>query len=139
VGISNAQYINVSGEWNYTIPSNDISEAGEDFSGTYTSNSNQAFIDIWYWRNWKVTVQRNDIDWNNNLDLYIRRTGSGWGTAKKLKGGTNFILIKDRKTNFIRGKGYYFNIPLQYEIRNISVTIPAHTYIVEILYTLQAN
>ena len=139
IGITKAQYVSVSGEWNYTIPSTDISEAGEDFSGTYTSNANQAYVDIYYRRPWIITVQRNNIDWNDNLDLYIRRTGSGWGSAKKLKGGTNFVLIRDRKTNFIRGKGIYYNIPLQYEVRNVSVTIPAHTYIVEILYTLQAN
>jgi hypothetical protein len=139
LGISNAQYVSVSGEWNYTIPSNDISEAGEDFTGTYTSDANQAYIDVWYWRNWRVNIQKNNIDWNDDIDIYARRTGNGWGSSSRINGGTNFSRIRDRSNNFFRGRGWNFNIPIQYEIRNISVTIPAHTYIVEILYTLQAN
>lgn len=129
----------VSGEWNYTIPVSDISEAGEDFSGTYTSDPNQAYIDISYNRNWKVSVQKNNIDWNNKIKIYARRTGSGWGSARRISGGTNFLRIKNKNSNFFSGRGWYFSLPIQYEIRKVSVTIPAHTYIVEILYTLQAN
>ena len=139
VGIGKAQYISVTGEWNYTIPISDISDAGEDFSGTYTSDVDQAYIDIWYWRNWKVSVQKNNIDWNDDIDIYTRRTGNGWGSSSRINGGTNFTRIKDKSSNFFRGRGWNFNIPIQYEIRNISVTIPAHTYIIEVLYTLQAN
>lgn len=139
IGISKAQYISVSGEWNYTIPASDITEAGDDFSGTYTSNANQAYLDIWYNRNWRVSVQKNNIDWNRQLRLFVRRTGSGWGSSSSLSGGTNFIRVKNRDSNFFRGRNWNFGIPIQYEIRRVSVTIPTHTYVVEVLYTLQAN
>jgi len=139
IGVGKAQYFNVSGEWNYTVPVSDISEAGEDFSGTYTSDAYQTSLDIWYWRNWRVSVQKNNIDWNDDIDLYVRRTGYGWGSSSRIKGGTNFVRLRNRNSNFFTGRSYFFNIPLQYEIRNISVTIPAHTYVVEVLYTLQAN
>lgn len=135
----NGQYISVSGEWNYTISTSDITEAGEDFSGTYTSDANQVYMDIWYSRNWKISVQKNNIDWKNKIKLYVRRTGYGWGSSRRINGGTNFVHIKNKQSDFFSGRGTYYSIPLQYQIRNISVTIPAHTYVVEIVYTIQAD
>ena len=57
-----AQSIRVTGQWNYTIPSSDITEAGNDFTGTYESNVNQVYLDIFHYGKWSVSVQKNNID-----------------------------------------------------------------------------
>ena len=98
VGISNAQYLSVSGEWNYTIPSNDISEAGEDFTGTYTSDANQAYIDVWYWRNWRVNIQKNNILDNVKkcwASLFSERAISYYKSQKKKKDLEMAVIIQE--------------------------------------------
>lgn len=130
-----AQSISVTGQWNYTIPTTDITEAGEDFTGTYSSNVNQVYLDIDYNSDWTVSVQKNDIDWDDELEIAIHRTGNGYGTGD-IKQGKNYKKIQDRSRNFFRGSGARYNIPLQFQIRKVSVTIPAHNYMTEIMYTL---
>lgn len=138
ISFLSAQSIRVTGEWNYTIPSNDIMEAGEDFSGTYESNLNQVYIDIEYNRSWRVYVNKNNIDWNDDIRLAVKRTGDGIG-SRRIQGGKNYKVIRNSSNYFFRGERDRFYIPLQYRIQNISVLMPANTYVVEIVYTLQAN
>ena len=145
IQIARAQSLSVSGEWNLTIPTSDITEAGEDFSGSYSSSSNQVYLNIWTSGRWSVYVQKNDIDWDDNIQLYLRRTGDGYGYgyghghSSYINGGSNYTEIKDRDYRFFQGRYNRYYIPIQFEIRNVSVTIPANTYITEIVYTLQAN
>ena len=132
------QSISVTGDWNYTVPSTDITEAGEDFTGIYESNVNQVSIDIQYNNKWEVSINKNDIDWINDFKLSMRRTGEGLG-SKKLKGGKNYKEIKNGVAKFFSGDKDRFFIPIQFKIENVSVTIPVNTYIVEIVYTVKAN
>ena len=138
VHILNAQSIRITGTWNYTIPSSDITEAGKDFTGTYESNVNQVYLDITYNRNWTVSVQKNNIDWDNKIRIFMHRTGNGFGRGR-IQGGKNYKRIRNKDAKFISGRGARYSIPLQYQIRNISATIPAHNYIVEIMYTLTGD
>jgi len=138
VSYLSAQSIRVTGEWNYTIPSNDIMEAGEDFSGNYESNLNQVYLDIEYNRSWRVSVDKNNIDWNNNIRLFTKRTGDGIG-SRRVQGGKNYKRIRNQPKYFFRGERNRFYIPLQYKIERVSVILPANTYVVEIVYTLEAN
>lgn len=133
-----AQTIRLTGQWNFTIPTTDITEAGEDFTGTYTSSVNQVYLDIIYNGRWSVNVQKNNIDWNNKLTIWMHRTGNGFGT-ERIRGGKNYKRIRNNDIKFITGNRARYSIPLQYQIRKVSVTIPAHNYIVEIMYTLAAN
>ena len=133
-----AQSIIVTGQWNYTIPLTDITEAGEDFTGTYTSNVNQVYLDIIYDNNWSVSVRKNNIDWDNKIKIWMHRTGNGFGTGK-IKGGKRYKRIRNKDIKFITGEKNRNNIPIQYQMRMVSVTIPAHNYVVEIMYTLTAT
>lgn len=136
--LSTAQTIRITGDWNFSIPSSDIKEAGEDFSGSYESNLNQVYIDVESNKTWTVLVQKNNIDWNNDLRIYVKRSGDGIG-SKKVTGGKNYRRIRNKSNNFFKGDKDRLFIPLQYKVDRVSVTIPANTYIVEIVYTLQAK
>jgi len=133
-----AQSISITGQWNYTIPTTDITEAGKDFSGTYTSSVNQVFLDINHPHIWKISVKINNIDWDDNLRVYVRRTGNGWGSGR-ISGTQNYKQTNNKGSTLINGNNLRYDVPLQYQIRNVSVTIPAHNYIAEIVYTLSAN
>lgn len=133
-----AQSISVTGQWNYTIPTIDITEAGEDFTGEYTSNVNQVYLDIIYDNNWSVSVRKNNIDWDNKIQIFMHRTGNGYGTGQ-IKGGKKYKRIRNNDFKFITGKKNRNSIPIQYQMREVSVTIPAHNYVVEITYTLTAT
>ena len=133
-----AQSIWVTGQWHYTIPTTNITEAGNDFTGTYTSSVNQVYLNIFYNRNWSISVQKNNIDWNNKIRIFIHRTGNGFGTGQ-LRGGKNYKRIKNKDIKFITGNGTRYSIPLQFQIRKVSATIPAHNYVVEIVYTIKAK
>lgn len=133
-----AQSISVIGQWNYTIPTIDITDAGEDFTGTYTSSVNQVYLDIIYSNKWSISVQKNDIDWDDELKIFMHRTGNGYGTGW-INGGQNYKIIKNNNFKFITGRDNRNSIPIQYQMRKVSVTIPAHNYVVEIMYTLTAT
>ena len=133
-----AQSISVIGQWNYTILTIDITDAGEDFTGTYSSSVNQVYLDIIWSNKWSISVQKNDIDWDDNLNIFMHRTGNGYGTGQ-INGGQNYKIIKNNDFKFINGKENRNSIPIQYQMRNVSVTIPAHNYVVEIMYTLTAT
>ena len=138
LNLMSAQSISVIGQWNYTIPTIDIAEAGEDFTGTYTSSVNQVYLDIIYSNKWSISVQKNDIDWDDELKIFMHRTGNGYG-AGKINGGQNYKIIKNNDFKFITGRDNRNSIPIQYQMRNVSVTIPAHNFVVEIMYTLTAT
>ena len=132
------QSISITGQWNYTIPTTDITEAGEDFTGIYTSSVNQVYLDVEYNQKWAVSVRKNNIDWDDNIHIWIHRTGNGYGRGN-IKGGINYIDIPNNETGFVTGNKEQYSVPLQFQIQNVSVTIPAHNYIAEIVYTLTDN
>lgn len=138
LNLMSAQSISVIGQWNYTIPTIDITDAGEDFTGTYTSSVNQVYLDIIYSNKWSISVQKNDIDWDDELKIFMHRTGNGYGTGW-INGGQNYKIIKNNDFKFITGRDNRNSIPIQYQMRMVSVTIPAHNYVVEIMYTLTAT
>ncbi len=137
--------IQVNGDWNYSIATTDISEAGLDFTGTYASASNQILIDITYPNNanvkWEVHVEKQDIDWDSSLDLYVRRTGNGNGQGNGngngfVQLGTAYQLITSNSQFFFKGRKRRTDIPIQYELRGVSVLIPAKAYETTIIYTV---
>lgn len=139
LGSLSAQTIYVYGDWNYTIPTSDITEAGEDFTGTYESSSYQVYFYIYYRWNWDISVQKNDIDWNDDIKLFVRRTSNGYGWRGNVRQGTSYMELEDYDNFFFEGRNYRYYVTAQYELRNISVTIPANTYMTEVIYTLTAD
>ena len=138
--------IDVTGNWNYTIPSSDLSEAGLDFSGTYESNSNQVDVDVYqqnwianfFFYRWRVDVRRADVDWHSDLELKARRTGNGtpFFFSGSITGGTNYQQISTSNQEFFSGTRTRYNIPIQYQISGVSVLLPAKTYETTIIYTV---
>jgi hypothetical protein len=135
--------VTISGSWNYSVNMSDIVDAGSDFTGTYSSSANQVFIDVSLENDnsnrnfrWQIDIRREDLDWDNTLQLFAQRTGNGTGQGNSISGGTAFQQITQIDQYFFRGNKKRFDIPIQYEVRNVSVTIPAKTYSTNIVYTV---
>lgn len=128
------------GAWRVNL-TNEITEAGNDFIGTYTSESDQMTIDIsgYGGTDWEVSVRYEPrFTWDNSIIIKARRTG---GTGI-ISGGTSYQVITQTDTYFFGGKSNKNNIPIQYELSNISVTLPAIVnspyYRARITYTVTA-
>lgn len=84
---------------------------------------------------WSVTVYKSDINWNNQVKIYVRRTNSGSGNGSTW-GGSNYTQIRNMPQTIMQGYGQLNNIYLQYKLHGISVELPANTYYTDIVYTL---
>ena len=137
-----AQSINAIGSWSVSVPSNTISEAGNDYSMNLTSMTNQTILDInvpLTTTSWRVDVNKQDSFWNNALTLWIRKTGDGVGIAGSSIspiGTIPFFQLANMGQPFFTGIKNYVGIPIQYEIRGLSVLIPASTYNTTVVYTI---
>lgn len=132
-----SQSISVTSDWNFTVPSSGVIEAGEDFEeDEYVSSINEANLDIYHSDKWKVKVNKVEIYWHEDLKLRIRRTGDGLGPGI-IDGGEGFVEVKTNDLNdFCRGEKDRLFIPLQYRIENVTVLMPATVYSADIIYTL---
>lgn len=145
------QSIRVNGSWTPSVSATAITEAGNDYGSSYVVESlpNQTLVDLQrggsffqiYLSNWRVDISRNDINWDNSLQLEARRTGNGNGTgwwifAPSISNGTAYQAVQPANSSFFTGNGIYRNIPIQYRIRGLSVLIPVDTYSTEVVYTL---
>lgn len=154
--LSNGQelYFDVIGTWNYNIPTTNILEAGNDFTGSYSSANNQINVSVYldggwigFWWNWfinyswQIEVSRMDTDWHPDLEIYIRRTGdgAGYGGGNYVSGGNNYMPVKNENQRFYEGGRARMDVPVQYMIRNVSVTMPAKTYSTTIVYTVTST
>ncbi len=136
-----SQTINVTGNWDYAISTSNITEAGLDFTGVYTSDRGQVLIDVKSNgnNNWYVYVRKMDVHWHDDLRIKVKRNGNGngGGNGSKINGGTDqYIRIKDTDRLFFSGKKNRSNIPIRFRMRKVSVLIPADTYQTTIIYTI---
>lgn len=131
------------GDWSVTVSPALISDAGEDYPSTFTSATNETEINItgggffFFFSSWRVDVRVNDINWNNQLDLYIRRTGGNpeyW--FNYISGGTTYQLLMNTNQYFFEGRGRVSNITIQYQLSGVSVILPAdNSYRREVVFT----
>ena len=65
-----------------------------------------------------ITVQRDDLNWQNELTLYVRRTGDGAGSPHTVpQGGTSWIQISTVPRDFFWGPPKNRNnVPCQYQL-----------------------
>lgn len=127
-----------------------INNAGEDYSSSLAMTST-FFMGIhsnnqWdNWgstkRSWRIEVQKEDMNWDNNLKLEITRTGDGnWWYyflfGSKIYGGQNYQTIENNSTYFFRGKGLLTDIPVQLRLSGVSVTQGAGDYETNIILTI---
>ena len=137
-------------DWNVRLSENDL-RAGEDFVSTLTSDEDQSKVTIevgpanfyyMFFNSWSLSVERSGGKWDNDLELYIRRTGSGQSAGfffANISGGESFVRINRSSREFFRGNGYRYDVPIQLEIRGISLTIPTDTYSTDLIFTVLDN
>ena len=141
--------INANGNWIYPVSPLEITEAGTDFSGTFTSSANQVLVDITqnnFWANlllnysWRVDIRKSDVDWNPSLSLFAQRTGNGtpfWNFLPgTINGGTTYQQLTNINQTFFNGTRTRLDIPIQYQITGVSVLLPAKTYTSTVIYTV---
>lgn len=131
------QQIRISGDVEFAFNYASI-KAGEDYSLETESKQDVAKLDIKKLKKqayWRVTVCKNDINWDNQVKVYVRRTNSGSGNGT-VWGCTNYTQIRNMPITVLQGQGALSNIYLQYKLDGISLAVPANTYYTDIVYTL---
>lgn len=133
-------------DWHVEVESEQI-RAGDDIQTSYSSRSDHIkmsgevgsrnIFNILF-AEWKVEVHREDREWHPDLDLYIRRTGQGNGYfyGNSVEGAYTYQRIRERPEDLIQCKGWRYDIPFQFEIRGISLLLPAKTYRTEVIFTI---
>lgn len=133
-----AQNLRLSGAWKVSHNNFQI-EAGDDIPGTIRSDADQISLSVngnVNKSNWVIRVHMEEYNtWNNNLELWVRRTGNGVGSGS-VYGGNTFQRIARMETDFFSGQRVVNNIDVQYELRGATVLIPASNYQATIFYTL---
>lgn len=134
--------------WVVSVPA--ITEAGNNYVGTYESASNEILLNAnvpLVLGSGKVTMhyEPNPI-WNPSLLLRARRTGNGTTSCISctITGGTTYTDILSTtevelfRINAVVSLASYTNIPVQLELSGVSVTIPAASYSSRIVFTISA-
>jgi len=89
---------------------------------------------------WQIQVSKNDLDWHNDLVLWIRRTGDGKSDYNmRPQNGTYYQEVELFNALFFEGQGWISLIPIQLKLTGLSVTLPAKSYSTEIIFTLIDN
>lgn len=126
-----------------------VTEAGEDFPASVESAAS-VFVSIIANDNlnkkvnpnagWAVTIQKADVNWDNNLNIEARRTGDGNNIGNqgkvKINGGQNYQTITDVGIAFFDGQNEMENIPLSLRISGASVTMGAKQFETNIILTV---
>lgn len=143
-----AQTLTVTGT-SWSVPIVSITEAGTDYNGTYQSATNQVQLTVGIpllLGNGKVSVHyQPNPTWNNSLVLSTRRTGNGATLCLlcSISGGTNYQTMTQSDIELFRitavlALASYNNIPIQFQLSGVSVTIPAATYNSRVVFTVSA-
>ncbi|MCT2407248.1 hypothetical protein NZD88_06805 [Chryseobacterium antibioticum] len=131
--------------WNASITA--ITEAGNNYTGTYASPTNQASINVGLpalLGSVKVYVHYEaNPTWNSSLILSAKRTsnGSTLCVGCSISGGTSYITVPLTAVELFRistilSVTSYTGINIQYQVSGVSVTIPAATYNSRIVFTV---
>ena len=133
------QEIRLRGSGKFSYRNADI-QAGDDFASE-AETSNNIYLEIKKAGQrdyWSVLVSKNDINWDNKVKIFVRRTSSGNGNGS-VYGGLNYSQINNLSSNFLTGNGKLDDIDIQYKITGVDVTLPAQRYYTDIVYTLYEN
>ncbi len=134
--------------WVVGIPA--ITEAGNNYSGTYESAANEILLTAsvpLVLGTGKVSMHYEaNPSWNSSLILSARRTGNGTSscTTCTITGGNTYTTIPQTtdvelfRITAILALASYTNIPVQLQLSGVSVTIPAATYSSRIVFTISA-
>ncbi|QRQ99867.1 hypothetical protein [Dyadobacter sandarakinus] len=126
--------------WSVATLSSTITSAGKNYEHVETSAASHSLFKVNALLGWTISVQQTaTATWDPSLKLFVRRTGDGTGGAI-INGGTTYIQVSSTTQSFFGGLlGLSFardNVPVQYKIEGLSVTLPVKTYSTTILYTV---
>lgn len=123
-----------------------LEEAGNDIESEIETPSDAVHLSVNFmpntldnsmYRTWYITVHKEDVVWNTALELLSRRTANGsnaYGT--QLQQGLEYQELGLLPTFFFSGQGGFNQIPIQFKLSGLSVTLPAQRYATEIVFTL---
>jgi len=139
--------ITVTGDWNLTLDVTDLQGgAGSNLVGTHSSAVDVTRVTLkkdyggTWWEflinfDWRVDISKSDTNWDANLQLWTRRTGNGTGLGS-ISGGTAYQQVTGVDSYFFNGNFPHYNIPIQYQVRGVSVQVPADSYETTVVYTI---
>ncbi len=127
-----------------------ISEAGTDFPNSIESESSLYLSvisgDDWDKkmnpnRKWKVEVRKEDLIWDEEIQLEIVRTGDGYGNQNKhnkskIYNGTNYQKIGSISSYFFSGKGQITEVPIEVRLSGFSIVHGAKDYETNVILTV---
>ena len=142
-----AQVLTLAGTpWNLTISAADVTDAGLDIPSEYSSAANQSEFNFYYAGvnknyTWSVEVSKSDVNWPAGVQLALRRTGPGseYLHSGSIDNGLSYITLTSVDQAFFDGKRGRIDVPIQYRLSNLSVTIPAGTYSTVVTYTITSS
>lgn len=112
-----------------------LPEAGSDINAIYSTSQALINLTINTFGNYRISARKEDTNWDNQLDFYIRRTGNGSGRGS-IFGGTNYLHLDTFDQVFFEGFYTRSSVPIQYEFRNLSVLVPADGHTSAVIYTI---
>lgn len=127
-----------------------INEAGNDFSPNIEIESEILLSvdsgDEWDKnsnpnRKWKIEIRREDISWDDAIDLEIIRKGNGYfknnkGNNGHIYNGTNYQSVNRNSSYFFGGKGLISDIPIQLRLSGFSIVNGADDYETNVVLTI---
>lgn len=125
-------------------------EAGNDYSGTYESPSNQVLISVAVpilLGSGKVSVRYEpDPLWHSSLIIETRKTGNGSGLCLLCSitpsGVSTYQVVTTQDTEVFRVFAALLDlanasdIPIQFRLSGVSVTLPVDEYRARIVFTI---
>ena len=143
------QNISVKRKWTCNVRANHIGDAGEDYDRNYESGRGKVRLAIEHTfgneirgYNWDITVSKQDINWDQRLKIFARRTNEGTPVnyyTSYMVGGETYMQIEDFEKIFFSGFRGHTNIKIQYKIEGVSVLIPVDVYRTNIVYTVTSD
>lgn len=145
------QTITVGGtDWNLDL-TGEITEAGNGFTGTYESASNQILLTVS--NGLLLTTTTTSIhyevntNWHSNFIIEARRTGGPSGglcVGCSISGGTTYQTVTLTSGTFFQTSvllqlSSFTDIPVQLRLSGIDTTIPVGNYQARIVFTVSNN
>jgi hypothetical protein len=123
--------------WTPSVGTNPVSITGNDYiNSTLTSSVYQSLLNVNSNEGYTISINKTDIDWIAGLSLWVGRTGDGTASSATISANVPFIQLTYLDQALFTGNKDRINIPLQFEIRGLSVLLPAKQYTTTIVFTI---
>lgn len=138
--------LSLTGMVTFDVVQINVSDPGEDVEAVITANSGVRLSvesnNYWEQKNekWRIYVHKKNVEWVDEIKLELRRQGDGEKKDKKGAGnihdGSTFTEITDNPTYFFRGMGLISNIPLDFRLNELSLSLGANEFETDVVFTI---